>query len=86
METLKNIFSWLSDKPKWVKSLAVVVVALICAMLFFSSCSSTRATVRNPRNSATTSITISVSNPQTVDVSPSVDSTQFGINLTPKSN
>lgn len=47
MEKIKMIFDWLKTQPKWLKSIAVVVVALVAALLIFSSCSSIRSTIPN---------------------------------------
>lgn len=41
------IFDWLKTQPKWLKSIAVVVVALVAALLIFSSCSTLTSTLPN---------------------------------------
>ncbi len=83
METIKKILEWAVNLPLFPKIVAFVAIMVVSAVMFFTSCSSTRAVVRNPRNSATTSITLSVSNPQTVEVSPSADSSKLQISLMP---
>lgn len=83
MENLKKILEWAAKLPIFPKIVFFVAVLAIAAVMFFTSCSATRAIVRNPRNSATTSIQISVSNPQNVEVAPSADSSKLNIRLLP---
>lgn len=48
-------------------SLLAIVMALIAA-LFFTSCGTTKAVVRQPKDSTVTTISISTNNPISVDV------------------
>lgn len=47
MEKIKVVFDWLKAQPKWLKSIAVLIVALLTVLLTFSSCSSIRSTIPN---------------------------------------
>lgn len=47
MDKFKMFFDWLKTQPKWLKFIAVVIVALLTSLLIFSSCSSIRSTIPN---------------------------------------
>lgn len=79
MDFLVKLLEWIKTLPIWARSIILLVVSLICAVFFFTSCSSTRAVIRNPANTAVSTITVSVTNPQSVEVSPSVDSTRLNL-------
>lgn len=52
-----------------------VIVILSIIILFFTSCGTTRAVVRNGTDSAVTSITITTNNPLDVQAHPNISTT-----------
>lgn len=45
MDNISKIIQWLRQQPKWLKSLAIIIIALCCILMLFSSCSSIRSTI-----------------------------------------
>lgn len=79
-----KLLSWLKSSPTWSKIAAPLLLCALVIVYLLSSCGVTRATIRNPSNSSTQSITITTNNPTQVHFSSSIDSTRFNIN--PKKN
>lgn len=59
--------------------MTLLIVILSITVIFFSSCGTTRAVVRNGTDSAVTSITITTNNPIDVNTNPN-----FPIQINPK--
>lgn len=69
---MRKIISWIIDHKKLVLSFFTALFALLGAIFGFSSCGLTKAVVRNNSEGTHTTITVSTSNPTTVQVNPSV--------------
>lgn len=67
----------MSEKGKLIAKIvlgAIIAAATaIAAGLGLTSCSTTRASITQPRENSSTTITITTNNPQTIDVTPSVN-------------
>lgn len=78
---VNEIKNFLKGLPLWLR--LVVFVALAIAVGFgLSSCSNTKAVVRSSADNTTSSITITTSNPTTVNVTNKQDT--IGLNFNPK--
>lgn len=83
METFKKLLSFIKALPIWGRVLTILIVVFAAVILFFTSCSTTKAVITNPTGKTNPTITITVTNPQTVEVKPSVDSNTFNLSLMP---
>ena len=64
---MKKIFNYLSDHWKAISASIGAILAALAALLSLSSCGSTvKALVQSPKDSATTTITITTNNPTQV--------------------
>lgn len=64
---MKQFFKFLSDHWKSISASIGVILAALVALFSLSSCGSTvKALVQSPRDSATTTITITTNNPTQV--------------------
>lgn len=68
---MRKFISWIIDHKKLVISFLTALFALVAAIFGFSSCGLTKAVVRNNSEGTTTTVTVSTSNPTTVQVNPS---------------
>lgn len=75
-----KFLSWLKSSPTWSKIVTPLLLCALVVVYLLSSCGVTRATIRNPSNTSTQSITITTNNPTSVHFSSSIDSTKFNIN------
>lgn len=73
MEAFTKLLTWLKSLPVWAKSISLLVIALISAVLLFTSCGVTRAVVTNRAEGTTTTISITTNNPTEVNTTPDVD-------------
>lgn len=69
---MRKIISWIIDHKKLVLSFLTALFALLGALFGFSSCGLTKAVVRNNSEGTQTTVTVSTSNPTTVQVNPTV--------------
>lgn len=71
---LNSFWTWFKSKPVWLRAVISVLLAALAVFgsMSISSCGLTRATVTN-RADGTTTISISTSNPTSVNASPNVD-------------
>lgn len=82
METVNKILDWLKSQPSWIRAVAILVIAAVASILFFSSCGSmNKVTVRSLDPSTT--VTISVSQSTTNDTDNTIDP---NVNLNIKPN
>lgn len=73
METIKKLFSWwLSVAPAWLRLAIALLAVALCFVLSLTSCSSTRAVIRQPKDSSVTHISISTNNPVDVSTNPNL--------------
>ena len=80
MENLKKLLTWLLSSPKWCKICVPFLLAFLAMCYLFTSCGTTRATIRTTADNTQSSISITTNNPTSVSVSNSIDSTRFQIN------
>lgn len=59
----------------------VVLIVMIVLTFFVSSCGTTKAVVRQPKDTAVTTISITTNNPVQVETTPDVD-----LSVTPNTN
>lgn len=69
---IKKILLWLVGHKKVILTFLAALFALICAIFNVTACGVTKAIVRNNADSTTTTITVSTSNPTSVQVDPNV--------------
>lgn len=69
---MRKIISWIIDHKHLVITFLTALFALVAALFGFSSCGLTKAVVRNNSEGTQTTVTVSTSNPTTVQVNPSV--------------
>lgn len=69
---IKKILLWIVGHKKVIFSFLAALFALLCAIFNITACGVTKAIVRNNADSTTTTITVSTSNPTTVQVDPNV--------------
>lgn len=73
MEKIKKLFSWWrSISPPWIRLVIAVLAVALCFFLSLTSCSSTRAVIRQPKDSSVTRISISTNNPVDVSTNPNI--------------
>ena len=74
METINKILSLLKSLPTLGKifSVIAIIIALIVAVFFSSSCGLTKAVVKNGADGTTTEIKITTNNPTSVTANPNV--------------
>lgn len=73
METIKKIFSWWRNiTPPWLRLAVALLAVTLCFILSLSSCSTTRAVIRQPKDSSVTHISISTNNPMDVNTNPTL--------------
>lgn len=73
METIQKLFSWWrSITPSWLRLAIALLAVALCFILSLTSCSSTRAVIRQPKDSSVTHISISTNNPVDVNSNPSL--------------
>lgn len=70
-----SFWTWFKSKPIWLRAVISVLLAALAVFgsLCITSCGLTRATVTNRADGTTTSISITTSNPTSVNASPNVD-------------
>lgn len=72
MKNFKSLLQWLNDNWKTISAAIGVIIAAVVTIVSTCSCGSTvKALVQSPKDSATTTITITTNNP--TEVSPTVD-------------
>lgn len=69
---MRKIIPWIIDHKKLVITFLAALFALVAALFGFSSCGLTKAVVRNNSEGTQTTVTVSTSNPTTVQVNPNV--------------
>lgn len=73
METIKKLFFWWrSISPPWIRLVIAVLAVTLCFILSLTSCSTTRAVIRQPKDSSVTHISISTNNPVDVSTNPNL--------------
>lgn len=73
METINRIFSWWrSISPPWLRLAIAILAVALCFVLSLTSCSTTRAVIRQPKDSSVTHISISTNNPMAVSANPNL--------------
>lgn len=80
MDNLKKIWSWLLTLPLWLRSVILILSAVLAILLSVSSCGTpkTVATVQNvnPNSTVTVSMSVSNSTTNTTDVPPTINFTK----------
>lgn len=69
---MRKIIPWIRDNKKLVLSFLTALSVFIAGLFGISSCGLTKAVVRNNSEGTQTTVTVSTSNPTTVQVNPSV--------------
>lgn len=69
---IRKIIIWIVGHKKVILTFLAALLALLCAIFNITACGVTKAIVRNNADSTTTTITVSTSNPTTVQVDPNV--------------
>lgn len=73
METIKKLFAWWrSITPFWLRLVIALLVVALSFVLSLTSCSTTRAVIRQPKDSSVTHISISTNNPVDVSTNPNL--------------
>lgn len=68
----EKIIKWIVVHKTVILSCLASILALLCAIFNITACGVTKAVVRNNADSTTTTISVSTSNPTTVQVDPNV--------------
>lgn len=69
---MRKIISLITDHKKLVITFLTALFAFVAALFGISSCGLTKAVVRNNSEGTQTTVTVSTSNPTTVQVNPNV--------------
>lgn len=73
MENIKKLFTWWrSVTPSWLRLTIALLAVALCFFISLTSCSSTRAVIRQPKDSSVTHISISTNNPVDVSTDPNL--------------
>lgn len=82
-EFIKIALSWLKGSPRFAKIVVPLLLAALVVVYLLGSCSPTRAVVRTAgKGSSNASVSITTTNPISVDVSTKVDT--IGLSINPK--
>lgn len=79
----KKILEWLNEHWKSISAAIATIIAALLALFSLNSCGSTvKALVQSPKDSATTTITISTNNPTQVSpettTNPNINLSDYG--------